>query len=332
MQRKPYHLVLPLVTASLLAGCATPEVDTGAPAPKALLEAAEQATQMRMVYADVQARSSGHTVESVRLDPNDADAPDFMRSKVRLDYNGPMDEVLNRIGNDVGYRVSEYSKPASGSSWTPWVRLAGNKTVLDHMREINSQVPWHIVMDHINQRIVVDYSDNGGMANQVLDAKKKQSRGRGGAAAPNLPADPDVAKAHARRELAASRSNELTLPHAEAESGPPVDQVSTSSETWYLAIDNYSSLEQARTMVSWLGKLGVEARTSESGGNRYAVRIPAQSKADAVSLQSQLEDEGVHGEIGKGEVSNNVTSTPARAAGSDVEWDTPGSPEGTKGE
>src|SRR5690554_1369786 len=168
MQRKRNSLIVPLVSASLLTGCVAQATDRQyAPAPQALIEAAEQASQMRMVYADIQARASGHTIESVRLDSRDADAPDFMRATVRLDYNGPMENVLERVANDIGYRLNEYQKPASGLSWTPWIRLSGNKPLLDHLREMNSQVPWHIVLDHDNRRLVVDYSDDGSMASQV---------------------------------------------------------------------------------------------------------------------------------------------------------------------
>lgn len=297
MQRKRHHLIFPLISVSLLTGCAAQATDRYAPAPQALIEAAEQASQMRMVYADIQARANGYTVESVRLDARDANAPDFMRAKVRLDYNGPMKTVLSRVSNDIGYRLNEYSKPASGLSWSPWIRLSGNKSLLDHLREMNSQVPWHIVLDHRNQRLVVDYSDDGGMAQQVMRAQDKLSS-NSGQQTRNLPSDGRATETRARRAVSRSLSNEPTLPHAEVGRAEAEPSAPVSSEVWYVAVEGYSSADNARSMVAWLSQMDLNAYTYDAGAGIYDVRVIAKSSRDAMELKKLLKKNGVPSELG----------------------------------
>lgn len=295
MQRKRHHLIFPLISVSLLTGCAAQATDRYAPAPQALIEAAEQASQMRMVYADIQARANGYTVESVRLDARDANAPDFMRAKVRLDYNGPMKTVLSRVSNDIGYRLNEYSKPASGLSWSPWIRLSGNKSLLDHLREMNSQVPWHIVLDHRNQRLVVDYSDDGGMAQQVMRAQEKLNS-NSGQQTRNLPSDGRATENRARRAVSKNLSNEPTLPHAEV--GRTQPNAPAPSEVWYVAVEGYNSAENARSMVAWLSRMELSAHTYDAGAGLYDVRVIAKSSRDAMELKKLLKKNGVPSELG----------------------------------
>lgn len=300
MHRTRNCLFIPLLSATLLAGCAAQATDR-APVPQALIQAAESATQMRMVYSDWQARAHGHTVENIRLDSRDADAPDFMRAQVRLDYNGPMENVLSRVANDIGYRLNEYAKPSSGLSWTPWMRLSGNKTLLDHLREMNSQVPWHIVLDHENRRLVIDYSDDGSMAAQVRNAREglRLNSGRGQL---NLPSSPEALTASSQAAVAQTLSNGPTLPRTTTTTQPsPV----SPNEVWFAAIEGYDSNENARSMVIWLAQLGLDAHVFELGEQRYDVRVIAKTSRDAIRVRDLMDQHGVPSQLGYEETNGN---------------------------
>lgn len=303
MHLKRNCLFIPLLSASLLTGCAAQATDrTYAPVPQALIEAAEQASQMRMVYADWQARAHGHTVESIRLDSRDADAPDFMRAQVRLDYNGPMQNVLTRVANDIGYRLNEYSKPAAGLSWTPWMRLSGNKALLDHVREMNSQVPWHIVLDHQNRRLVIDYSDDGSMAAQIRSARQSLETNSGSGQV-SMPATPDMYRSASQVAVAETLSNKPAMPRT-ANTPPPVP--AAPSEVWYAAIEGYDSNESARSMVVWLAQLGLSAHVYEVEEGRFDVRVLAENSRDAIQIRDLMDSHGVPSQLGFEEIDDNA--------------------------
>lgn len=293
MHRKRLCILIPLISTSfMLVGCASYASSSNQnhmhPVPQALIEAAQHADQMRMVYADIQARSNGHTVESVRLDASDASAPAFMRSTVRLDYDGPMQTVLERLAKDMGYRLNEYSKPASGLSWTPWIRLSGNKSLLDHMREMNSQVPWHIVLDHRNKRLVIDYSDDAGMANQIRSTQERRE-----SQTSSLSSLPDVSSVNQRTSAAIAQtlSNSPPGPVAEAPSQ------TAPSEVWYTAVQGYEDRDNAREMVVWLAQHYITSYVQPIKDD-FEVRVVAANSQDAFKLREHLMSLGVPSQIG----------------------------------
>ena len=100
--------LLPLVLA--LVGCGFNQVkaQNSTPIPQSLIIAAERASNSSMALADIMARSHGQSVRDIELELPDVHVPDFLLQRVRLDYNGPMEQVLERVSHDIGYRVVEY--------------------------------------------------------------------------------------------------------------------------------------------------------------------------------------------------------------------------------
>jgi hypothetical protein len=248
-----------------------------------------------MVYADIQARLHGESVDSVRLETPDSSVPDFMLATVRLDYNGPMPEVLNRLASDIGYRVNEYAMPASGLTWTPHLRASGNKRLIDHLREMNSQVPWHIILDHENRRLVIDYSAEGGMAEQIRSAHEaeasQRSPGRQRQTLPNAESIQTRAYESVQQELSSN-------PVYQAREAPsnrgaaPAPQTYQASEQWYVVIEGYGDKTTADAMVQWLAEEELVAHVKSAGQN-HDVRIQTRNSRDAISVRDHLRSYGV---------------------------------------
>lgn len=316
MHPKQLRFAVSLAAVSLLTGCAglqaQPHPST-APVPQALLEAAAQASQARMVYADIQARMHGTSVEQVRLDEPDAGVPDFMRARVRLDYNGPMMEVIERVANDIGYRVNEYSKPSAGVGWSPWMRARGDKPLIDHIREMNTQVPWHIILDHRNRRLVIDYSVEGGMATQIREARKADERrseqSSYQSSMPNTGALIQASQVGMQQGL----TNTPAQPSSEAPAANPGNYSSPSyagaaqeQQSWRVDIEGYQGEAQARAMVAWLQEDNLDA-TVIANGTSFDVRILANNNQDAIAIHDHLSSFDVPAVVGK--VENNSRST-----------------------
>jgi hypothetical protein len=317
MQRKHICLAVTLASFVGLSGCANmqankPSTNT-TPVPQALIEAAQQASQARMVYADLQARLHGHSVESVRLDGADAGVPDFMKARVRLDYNGPMMQVLERVANDIGYRVNEYGKPTAGIGWSPWLRVGGDKQLIDHVREMNTQVPWHVVLDHRNRRLVIDYSSDGGMAEQIRSARDADDRRREESSINMSPSLPSTQALTTRGSNATqdTLTNQPAYPVGEGVSQQSYREPQMD-EQWYVAIEGYVNNHEAQAMVEWLSEDRLSA-TIVPVGNTYHVRIAANGNADAKDIQTHLNGFDVPNSIGMEKVrrQQSVTATPA---------------------
>jgi len=296
MQRKHLCIAIAVVSLTSLTGCAhssaVGQSTNTTPVPQALIEAAQQASQARMVYADLQARLNGYSVESVRLDGADAGVPDFMKARVRLDYNGPMMQVMERVASDIGYRVNEYSKPTAGIGWSPWLRVQGDKPLIDHVREMNTQVPWHIVLDHRNQRLVIDYSSDGGMAAQIRNARDADvaRRESGSTSRPTLP-QAERLEQRAQEATQATLTRQPSLPAREAVREPSVER-SNEREQWSVTIEGYGDRETAMAMVSWLSEDSLSAQVLPVGQS-FHVQIAATNNSDANSIKAHLDQFGV---------------------------------------
>lgn len=325
---KQLRLAVALAAATTLYGCAglhAQERSDTTTVPQALLEAAAQASHARMVYADIQARMHGSSVENVRLDTPNEGVPDFMLARVRLDYNGPMMPVLDRVANDIGYHVNEYSKPSAGVGWSPWMRVRGDKPLIDHVREMNSQVPWHIILDHRNQRLVIDYSVEGGMATQIREARETDERNRASTSSDRQITMPDtrtieqasqVSYQYGLTNTAAQLSNEAGAPSSsgkrlENQSGQP-------AASWRVDIEGYQSESQALAMVDWLKEDQLDGIVIPRGKS-FDVRILANNNDDAITIHSHLEGfnvPSVVGQVENGELTNTRPALPSRSSAS----------------
>jgi hypothetical protein len=243
-----------------------------------------------MVYADIQARLHGESVDSVRLETPDSGVPDFMLATVRLDYNGPMQEVLSRLASDIGYRVNEYAMPASGLTWSPHLRATGNKRLIDHLREMNSQVPWHIILDHENRRLVIDYSAEGGMAEQIRSAHAAEASRRSiGTQRQTLP-NAESIQTRASESVQLELSSNPIYRAREAQSNrsiAPVPQAGQNSEQWYVLIEGYADKATADAMVQWLAEDELVAHV-KTAGQKHDVRIQTRNSRDAISVRDHL--------------------------------------------
>lgn len=342
MHPKQLRYAVSLAAVSLLTGCAAAPQSQGTPVPQALLEAAQQASHARMVYADLQARLHGTSIEEVRLDEPDAGVPDFMRARVRLDYNGPMLEVMERVANDIGYRVNEYSKPSAGVGWSPWMRARGDKPLIDHVREMNTQVPWHIVLDHRNRRLIIDYSAEGGMATQVREAREADERQREQNAQRTTMPNTTAIEQASRVGMQESLGNQPAQAPREASAANPGRYASATTQAnpsrqseWRVDIEGYQSEAQANAMVEWLKEDNLSATIIPRGAT-YDVRVLANNNDDARSIHAHLSSfniPGVVGQVESGRRGAGATSTaapqhasPSRATSSTTDsrsWQTP---------
>lgn len=331
MHRKHLCIAMTLVTLAATSGCASTggrQPSNQTPIPQALIEAARQASEARMVYADLQARLHGYSVESVRLDGADAGVPDFLKARVRLDYNGPMIQVLERVANDIGYRVNEYAKPAAGVGWSPWLRTNGDKPLIDHVREMNAQVPWHIVLDHRNQRLVVDYSAEGGMASQIREARDADQRRRESeldrsSSMPNT----QPMEARATRSVQDSLTDQPVYAPRESAPEPQI----TSTQEWSVLIEGYGTRANAEAMVSWLAEDNLTAVVRPVEGE-FEVRVLANDQSDAQAIETRLAQYDIPTRLDSVTVRGTPASShPPRAAQTrpakprePVMWQTPG--------
>lgn len=311
MQRK-ISLMASVVATAILSGCASSAQPSHTPIPQALLVAAERASQARLVHADLAARMHGTSANDIRRDEPDDGLPAFMRAEVRLNYDGPMMQVLERVANDIGYRVNEYAKPPSGLSWTPWVHLSGSKPLVDHIRELNSQVPWQLVLDHRNRRMIIDYSADGSLAAEVKSARANQNSSQSNRV--NLPDTSGMERAAdraAQREMTARPAQPPVQAPTQAQVAPARNNTAPAG-TWFAGVDGYDTREHARAMVDWLAVEGYESQIAARGSDGYEVRIYAGSNAAAAELKGKLQDIGVPTRIGM-DTSDRVSQEAQRA-------------------
>lgn len=270
------------------------------PIPQSLILAAERASHSSMALADIMARSHGQSVRDIELEVPNANVPDFLLQRVRLDYNGPMEQVLSRVSTDIGYRVTEYNEPASGRSWEPWIRLTGDKPLVQHFKEMNSQTPWHLVLDHRNRRIVLDYDADGSMANQVRRAQQGLNEERQTSTA-RLPSTNRIDE-NARRQVSNDVIPAPVMPSQQAQltHSAPMSQTSSHRNDlppegrgyWHAKISGYQHNDRAEEMTQWLEAndfIGV-VRPS---GSQFAVHIPAHDDQHAAELSHELSELGV---------------------------------------
>ncbi len=298
--------LLPLVLAIALTGCGYNQVQAqnATPIPQSLIMAAERASHSSMALADIMARAHGQSVRDIELEVPDAHVPDFLLQRVRLDYNGPMGQVLQRISTDIGYRVAEYNEPSSGRSWEPWIRLHGDKPLVQHFKEMNSQTPWHLVLDHVNRRIVVDYDADGSMANQVQRAQRALNSDRINTQA-RLP-DTQSIQLNADRQVSndvipapESSARQAQIASAPTTTQPPMPLPSNNNALpvegrgyWYAGITGYQTQARAEDMRTWLGANEFEALVKAAGGG-FEVHVPAIDDQQAASIRQQLSGLGV---------------------------------------
>lgn len=297
-----------LPALAILSGCSYNQVSAQGvtPIPQSLVEAAERTSQSTMALADIMARAHGESVRSVSLEVPSTGIPEFLMQRVRLDYNGPQKQVLERVAADTGYRVVEYNEPASGIGWQPWIRLSGDKPLVQHFKEMNSQSPWHIILDHRDRRIVVDYSADGSMASQVAAAQRALDNPKPQAARKaNLP---DTASIN---EAASRQITRDTVPAPESsarQARPETSEASFRQESWknvlplpgkgywHALVSGYGSRARAGQMEEWIGAHRYQAMVVERGG-QYDVHVPATDDGQAAAIVRELKDLGVPADV-----------------------------------
>lgn len=292
--------LLPLLFA--LSGCGYNQVQASGttPIPQSLILAAERASHSSMALADIMARSHGQSVRDIELEVPNANVPDFLLQRVRLDYNGPMEQVLSRVSTDIGYRVTEYNEPASGRSWEPWIRLSGDKPLVQHFKEMNSQTPWHLVLDHRNRRIVLDYDSDGSMAKQVRRAQQGLNEERQTSTA-RLPSTNRIDE-NARRQVSNDVIPAPVMPSQQAQTAhsAPTPQASSHRNAlppegrgyWHAKISGYQNNDRAEEMTQWLEANDFIGIVRQSG-SQFAVHIPAHDDQHAADLSQELSEMGV---------------------------------------
>lgn len=287
---------------ALLSGCSYNQVSAQGvtPIPQSLILAAERTSQSSMALADIMARAHGESVRSVALEVPSTAIPDFLQQRVRLDYNGPQKQVLDRVAADTGYRVVEYNEPSSGIGWQPWIRLSGDKPLIQHFKEMNSQSPWHLVLDHRDRRIVVDYSADGSMASQVSAAQRSLNN-PGERKSPNLP---NVSSMEAGASQQVTR-NTVPAPESQSQQARPLQAAAPLPEPswknllpapgsgyWHALISGYESDSRAKEMQEWVGARLFRAKIVSNNGV-YDVHIPARDDGEAGKFAAELKALGV---------------------------------------
>lgn len=321
-------LVIP--TVAILAGCSLKPVQAGSqtPIPQALIQAAERASESNMVMADIMARSHKMSVDEARLDLPDSQIPGFMKQRVRLDYNGPMSQVLDRLSTDLGFRVAEYNGNPSGPSWQPWVRLHGDKQLVQHVREMNSQIPWHLVMDYRNRRVVVDYSADGSMASQVKAAQDRMQAPGAGMSGRNLPDISSMqnnADNSVTQQVVASPATPKTQPTTNAapqSALPPTPRQPSMTNSipdasagyWYAGVSGYQTKERAEQMRQWL-KANDYLALIAGGENDHEVQVPAANDVEASTYAEDLVEQGVPAKVGYVSAASSASIIAANSSG-----------------
>lgn len=294
--------LLPLLLA--VSGCGYNQVQAqnSTPIPQSLIMAAERASQSSMAMRDMMARSHGQSVRDIELELPDEHIPDFLLQEVRIDYNGPMEQVLARVSHDIGYRVVEYNEPSSGISWQPWIRLDGNKPLIQHFKEMNSQIPWHLILDHRSGRIVLDYAEDGSIARQVQRAQASLNRNEATLGVRSLP-DTSSMRESADQQVSANvipgaegparQASASLTPQSQSSIQAPAEQAGY----WYAGIRGYQSGERAEDMVAWLSANDFTAHSQQIGSGEYEVRVRANSDVEAQNHKAELEAKGVPSKV-----------------------------------
>ncbi|WP_181870660.1 DotD/TraH family lipoprotein [Vreelandella rituensis] len=318
-------LLIPFAFA--LSGCGFQQVQAQSttPIPQSLLQAAERASQSSMIMADIMARAHGQSVDQVKLDLPDSNIPEFLLTRVRLDYNGPMAQVLERVSHDIGYRVVEYNKTPSGPSWQPWIRLNGDKPLVQHFREMNAQTPWHLVLDHRSQRLVVDYDADGSMASQIREAQESLAKEPPVSQRRNMPDTSRMAE-DANRQVSQQVIPSPIAPSVQAAPLPatqaapsvqatqstlnPVPEAGTGY--WYAGIGGYQTSDRAKAMQDWLGAHDYYSLLLERTRD-IEVQVPSRDHAQVLDITSVLKDKGVPSEVRYMSVVERNAARPAKA-------------------
>lgn len=295
-----------LPALAILSGCSYNQVSAQGvtPIPQSLIQAAERTSQSSMALADIMARAHGESVKSVSLETPSTGIPEFLKQRVRLDYNGPQEQVLDRVASDTGYRVVEYNEPSSGIGWQPWIRLSGDKPLIQHFKEMNSQSPWHLILDHRDRRIIVDYSADGSMATQVAAAQEAFNN-PAARTSPNLP-DTKPLKEKADKQVS---RNTVPAPESSARQAKPKESSAPRPVTswknvipapgkgyWHALISGHGEKDRAAEMKEWVGAHQYRAKVVAREG-QYDVHIPAADDGEASKFSAHLEELGVPSQV-----------------------------------
>lgn len=267
--------------------------------PERLLQASEQAARAQMQISSMMAREIGEqSAESVKKQDT-RNLPDYMKQTVRLDFYGPMDEALNRLANDLGWRVVSFGEPVIGGM-KPHVYLRDSKPVHQHIAELGSQIPWPLLVDLRNERLVVDYRTSTGTEQQVKLTQKHLDNNRarieeGNLAKPRaLPAETyssSRAPATPLQPEYPSKNNWTATPLDPTELMYNVDY-----SGWGVELGAYIDKKDARAMLAWLQERSIDASARIDGG-MHRIRLLAVNQSVASTLQQYLLSNGFEGEI-----------------------------------
>lgn len=268
--------------------------------PERLLQASEQAARAQMQISSMMAREIGQqSAESVKKQDT-RNLPDYMKQTVRLDFYGPMDEALNRLANDLGWRLVSFGEPVVGGM-KPHVYLRDAKPVHQHIAELGSQIPWPLLIDLRNERLVVDYRSNTGTEQQVRLTREHLDKNR------QAIQQGDSTKSRTLPDQHFKQSNAVTAPLQPAYPSnksswvqSPIDPTelmyNNDYSGWGVELGAYADSADARSMLLWLQERSIDASARIDRGLHH-VRLLAVNQSVAGALQKYLLSHGIEGEI-----------------------------------
>lgn len=268
--------------------------------PERLLQASEQAARAQMQISSMMAREIGQeSAESVKQQDT-RNLPDYMKQTVRLDFYGPMDEALNRLANDLGWRVASFGEPVVGGM-KPHVYLRDAKPVHQHIAELGSQIPWSLLVDIRNERLVVDYRSRVGVERQIevtrqhLDDNRNTTQYGQTATNRTLPnsysAEP--------RTIATPNQPKYPVKNSSWSDTPrdPIEQTYNKDYSgWGVELGAYTNPDDARNMLIWLQERSLDVSARIDNG-LHRIRLLAINQSIADSLRKYLLSQGIEGEI-----------------------------------
>lgn len=259
--------------------------------PERLLQASEQAAKAQMQISSMMAREIGHKIAENIKSQDTRNLPDYMRQTVRLDFYGPMDEVLNRLANDLGWHVASFGEPVMGGM-KPHVHLQDAKPLHQHIAELGSQIPWPLMVDLRNERLVVDYRSGTGTDDQVRLTREHLDNNRKAIASGHSVKPRTLPKQYTQNtQTQSGKSNWVPTPV-----DPTALMYNADYSGWGVELGAYSKASDARGMLTWLQERSIDASARIDNG-LHRIRVLAVNQSVASTLQQYLLSQGVEGEV-----------------------------------